>query len=94
MKPAPITDFILTPHAQWELSRRGLSETTIHAILSAPEQRIEVRPGRVVLQSKIVSGHPEKMALVRVFVDIDRTLAEVVTAYRTGKIAKYWRDNR
>jgi ABC-type siderophore export system fused ATPase/permease subunit len=35
MTPAPITDYILTPHAQWELSRRGLSETTIHAILSA-----------------------------------------------------------
>jgi type III restriction enzyme len=29
--------------------------------------------------------------LVRVFVDIDRTPAEVVTAYRTGKVFKYWR---
>jgi hypothetical protein len=71
-----------------------LSEATIRAILSPPEQRIEVRPGRVVLQSKIVSGHPEKMVLIRGFVDIDRTPAEVVTAYRTSKIAKYWRDNR
>jgi Domain of unknown function (DUF4258) len=94
MDPEPITDYILTPHARWELSRRGLSEETIHAILLAPEQRIEVRPGRVVLQSKIVSGHPEKTTLIRVFVDIDRKPAEVVTAYRTSKIAKYWRDDR
>ena len=29
--------------------------------------------------------------LVRVFVDIDREPAEVVTVYRTSKIGKYWR---
>jgi hypothetical protein len=29
--------------------------------------------------------------LVRVFVDVDRSPAEVVTAYRTSKIDKYWR---
>lgn len=94
MKPAPITDYTLTAHARRELSRRGLSEATIHAILSAPEQQIEVRPGRVVLQAKVVSARPEKTALVRVFVDVDRKPAEVVTAYRTSKIAKYWRGNR
>jgi hypothetical protein len=92
MKPTPITDYILTPHARWELSRRGLSDTTIHEILSAPEQRIDVRSGRVLLQSKIVSG--EKAVLVRVFVDIDRKPAEVVTAYRTSKVEKYWRGNK
>jgi hypothetical protein len=27
-----------------------------------------------------------------VFVDVAHTPAEVVTAYRTSKIAKYWRD--
>lgn len=94
MKPAPITDYILTSHACWELSRRGLSEETIRAILSSPEQRIENRPGRVVLQSKIAAGHPEKTILIRVFVDIDRKPAEVVTAYRTSKIAKYWKGDR
>ena len=30
--------------------------------------------------------------LVRVVVDVDRNPAEVVTAYRTSKIAKYWRE--
>ena len=28
--------------------------------------------------------------VVRVFVDVDRSPAEVVTAYRTSRIAKYW----
>jgi hypothetical protein len=32
------------------------------------------------------------MYLVRVFVDVDRDPAEVVTAYRTSKISKYWEE--
>jgi hypothetical protein len=51
---------------------------------------LDLQPGRVVLQSKYLEGGTEY--LLRVFVDIDRTLAEVVTAYRTSKVAKYWRD--
>ena len=35
-------------------------------------------------------GEPAKRYLVRVFVDIDRDAAEVVTVYRTSKINKYW----
>jgi hypothetical protein len=30
--------------------------------------------------------------LVRVFVDVDRSPAEVITVYRTSKIDKYWRS--
>jgi hypothetical protein len=70
-----------------------LSEDTIYAILSTPEQGFELRPGRMVFQSKTSFGQPAKTFLIRVFVDIDRTPAEVVTAYRTSKIGKYWREN-
>jgi hypothetical protein len=48
-----------------------------------------VRPGRDVLQSRI--AFPGKTYPLRVFVDIDRDPAEVVTVYRTSPIAKYWR---
>jgi hypothetical protein len=42
-----------------------------------------------VLQSRfVIRGKPY---LVRVFVDIDRVPAEVVTAYLTSRVAKYWR---
>jgi len=53
MTPAPITEYVITAQAQWELTRRGLSENTIRAILAAPEQVFEVRPGRLVLQSRV-----------------------------------------
>jgi len=41
------------------------------------------------LQSRInVAG---RIYLVRVFVDVCRNPAEVVTVYLTSKLAKYWR---
>lgn len=92
MKPKPITNYVLTSHARWELTRRGLSEDTIRAILAAPEQVSEVRPGRLVLQSRISLGQVVKPFLLRVFVDVDRSPVEVVTAYVTSKIAKYWKE--
>jgi hypothetical protein len=71
------------------MERRGIDEAIVRRILAAPEQREAVRPGRDVLQSRIeVDG---TTYLVRVVVDIDRQPAEVVTAYRTSKIDKYWR---
>lgn len=91
MAVGPIASYVITDHARIELSRRGLSEEIIHAILSAPEQRCAVRPGRAVLQSRLPFEESATIFLVRVFVDIDRHPAEVVTAYRTSKIDKYWR---
>jgi hypothetical protein len=39
-------------------------------------------------------GSPTRVYLVRVFVDVDRDPPEVVTAYRTSKLPKYWRVER
>ena len=69
-----------------------MSDGMIRRVLSAPEQQVEVRPGRIVLQSRIATGERAGMYLIRVVVDINREPAEVVTAYRTSKIAKYWRE--
>ena len=85
-----IGDYILTDHAVRELRRRGLDKQDIDGVLKNPGQQLNLRPGRVVLQSKTQDGGTEY--LLRVFVDIDRNPAEVVTAYRTSKIAKYWRN--
>lgn len=86
--PEPIAEFIFTPHAETEMRRRGIPEVVVRQVLASPGQRLAVRPGRDVLQSKFeMEG---KWYLIRVFVDIDRQPAEVVTAYRTSKLDKYW----
>jgi len=74
----PIIDYTITDHAAFEISRRGLKRETIDRVLKNPEQRFDVRLGRVVLQSRIQESGEE--FLIRVFVDADRMPAEVVTA--------------
>ena len=86
-------NYIIGEHARFEMARRGLSEPIIRSVLTAPEQEEEVRPGRMVLQSRVDMGEPARSYLVRVFVDVDRDPAEVVTAYRTSKVQKYWRSS-
>ena len=87
----PISEYSLSPHAALEIQRRGIDEAAVRAVLAAPEQREVVRPGREVLQSLTEVGG--KRYLIRVFVDVDRRPAEVVTAYRTSRIGKYWRQD-
>jgi hypothetical protein len=88
--PDPVADYILTAHARLEMERRGLDEDIVRRVLSRPGQRIAVRVGRDVLQSRLILGEMEY--LVRVFVDVDRNPPEVVTIYRTSKIDKYWEN--
>jgi hypothetical protein len=85
----PVDEYRITSHAKVEMQRRGIDRTTVRRVLAAPEQRYTVRGGRDVLQSRIAFGY--KTYLVRVFVDVDREPALVVTVYRTSNIARYWR---
>ena len=85
-------NYVMTEHALFEMKRRGISEDVVRAVLKVPEEQREVRPGRVVLQARVRMNDPAKTYLVRVFVDVDRDPAEVVTVYRTSKISKYWRQ--
>ena len=51
-----------------------------------------MRPGRIVVQGMISVGERPLDYLLRVFLDVDRSPPEVVTAYRTSKIEKYRSD--
>lgn len=86
-----IREFCFTAHAQLEMVRRQITETQVAQVLRAPEQTEEGRSGRLVCQSRIERGYPPRMYLLRVVVDVDRRPAQVVTAYLTSKIEKYWR---
>ena len=67
---------------------RGITEQAVRALLASPGQVLEVRPGRIVLQSRLGVGATSR--LLRVFVDVDRVPAEVVTVYLTSRVARYW----
>ncbi|MGH7533335.1 MAG: DUF4258 domain-containing protein [Gemmatimonadales bacterium] len=84
--------WVLTDHARNELIRRALPVELVRAVVADPAQRRQVRPGREVWQSRLLLGAPPSPYLIRVIVDVDRWPKEVVTAYRTSKLAKYWRE--
>jgi Domain of unknown function (DUF4258) len=84
----PVPHWVLSAHAEREIARRGIEKAIVAQVLANPEQRLPVRPGREVLQSRMVRDG--KTCLVRVFVDFDRDPPTIVTAYSTSKIGKYW----
>ena len=69
---------------------RGLSEDAVFDVARSPEQKLAVRRGREVRQSRISMPENGTLYLVRVVVDSDSAGDTVVTVYRTSKIDKYW----
>ncbi len=87
-----VKEYRLTDHARFQMERRGVEGSDVARVLSAPEQAEVVRPGRVVYQSRFERGKAGRVYLLRVVVDVEREPAEVVTAYWTSQVEKYWRD--
>lgn len=92
MHSVPFRDYVITDHATFEMKRRAIPLELVQRVLENPEQRLAIRKGREVFQSRIQMGG--KQYAVRVFVDIDRAPPEVVTVCRTSKINKYWEKNQ
>lgn len=93
MPPGPVRNYAFTEHALFEMKRRRLDEQLVRSVLAEPEQELQIRPGRIVVQSRVPMDQPPKTYLVRVFVDVDRHPADVVTVYRTSNISKYWKES-
>ncbi|MEA1868147.1 MAG: DUF4258 domain-containing protein [Thermodesulfobacteriota bacterium] len=87
-------EYIFTQHALFEMEQRGLSKQIVATVIENPEQHWEIQQGRYVFQSRVPMGSSEKLFLVRVLLDMDRQPREIVTAYRTSKIDKYWREEQ
>lgn len=80
---------VFTDHALAQLAQRGLAESEVRVGLMQPDTVKTARLGRVVAQKVFYRSAPGRNYLLRVFVDIDRVPPEIVTVYRTSKLAKY-----
>ena len=86
-----IAGFIVTEHAARQIARRSLAREDVARVLVRPDERLAVRLGREVWQSVLSPDPAGRVYLLRVVVDVDREPPEIVTAYRTSKVAKYRR---
>ncbi|PIU18943.1 MAG: hypothetical protein COT16_00610 [Elusimicrobia bacterium CG08_land_8_20_14_0_20_44_26] len=74
------------------MSRRQIDRNIVKSVLENFEFSEEVREGRWLFQKRISLGEPSKIYLFRVFVDIDKIPAEVVTVYKTSRVKKYFEE--
>lgn len=75
----------ISGHARFEMRRRRVTESEVIRVLRRPEQIVPSRKGRQIHQSRVAGGR----LLLRVVVKEAAAAYHVVTAYKTGKIAKY-----
>jgi hypothetical protein len=79
---------VIAPHALFEMQRRGISHADLEAVVRHPQQIIPSQKGRHIHQSRLPPGR----MLLRVVVKEDAQVYHVITAYKTSKVAKYWKQ--
>lgn len=80
----------LSSHVQQEMDRRGIPLAIVESVMAAPDQKAPEHGDVVCFQSKVEINR--KLYLVRVMVNEVTKPPKVVTAYRTSKISKYWKE--
>jgi hypothetical protein len=88
----PASDIRITDHARQQALLRGLDIAAVLLVAQRPEQVLPLTPGREVRQSRVLLPGARRVYLVRVVVDTTQLPAAVITAYRTSRLAKYWRQ--
>ena len=81
--------FVLTKHARIEMIRRRIPEALVNQVAYAPEQVVKEHGDIVCHQAK--TREEGKSYLIRVMINPATDPAQIVTAYKTSKIGKYWR---
>ena len=82
----------LSKHAQVELIRRRIPLSLLEDTIVNPQQIIHEKGALRTYQSKVV-GPDGRVLLLRIVVDDTIEPMVVVTAYRTSKVDKYWRED-
>jgi hypothetical protein len=76
-------------HANFEIQRRGISQADAEAVVRNPGQVLPSKKGRHIYQSKLGATGQR---LLRVIVKEDAMAHHVIPAYKTSKVAKYWKQ--
>jgi hypothetical protein len=81
-------NFSYSNHALEQMKLRNLSMVLVEEVLKDPDEVIQYED--LSIYQAIVEAGKSKKYLIRVFVNIKKEPALVVTVYRTSKIDKYY----
>src|SRR5437667_10113067 len=84
-KTTGIAKWVLTPYASRKLEYRAIGLDIVRRVVEARGHQEGAGRGRARVQRKAFRSNAAQEYLVRVFVDVDRQTAEVVTVYRTSR---------
>ena len=76
-------------HAREQIRERDLSEEMVTQVIENPDQ-VATRGGRQIAQRRV--HHGGKAHLLRVVYEEVDDQVMIVTAYRTSRVSKYWRQ--
>lgn len=77
-------------HAKEQIKDRDIPVEMVLEVVKNPAQKYNNDIDETVCQSKVV--WEEKTYLLRVFVNFTKKPPVIISAYRTNKIEKYWRE--
>jgi len=80
----------ITGHARFEMKRRRIGKAQVEAAIRAPGQVMASVKGRSIYQTLI--GAAQRL-LLHVDAKEDPHVYHVITAYKTSKVAKYWKTS-
>jgi len=80
----------ISDHARLRAQRRKVPIDIITSVAISPEQVVYLERGRIVCQSKLFDPILGKEMLFRIIVEDKGNIREVITAYKTSKVGKYW----
>jgi hypothetical protein len=86
----PAKSVHISAHAQFEMRRRGIRPSEVIRTIRNPGQVLPSSKGRQIYQSLV--GRTGRL-LLRVVVKEEANAYHVVTAYKSSKVAKYWRTS-
>lgn len=82
----------IIPLAEKKAERRGISQEWIRETIRSPAQVVEGYGGRKVAHRKYMIQNKEY--LLRVIYEESKELYEVVSAYLTTRIERYWMEGK
>lgn len=85
----PAKRVLISAHAAFEMRRRGIRRGEVVRTIRNPGQVLPSSNGREIYQRLI---GPKGRLLLRLVVKQATNAYHVITAYKTSKIAKYWRS--
>ena len=88
----PIVEYTLSEHARAALSERGISLAALEAVLREPQQRFQ-GSGELWVYQSLEHAPDGRSYLLRLLLDEHGASPLVVTAYRSSKVSKYWRED-